>query len=167
MAAADIIDELVDQWRLARPDLDAEAFDAMATIGRMTRIGLVLAPRLEPVFAEHGLVRGEYEVLAGLRRIGEPFTATPSVMARLLVLSPGAMTNRLDRLEAAGHVRRAHDPDNRRSVLVTLTPQGRALVDTVLEAHLENEKGLLSTLSAADRRRLDSALRRLLCALET
>ncbi len=165
MGETDLIDELVDQWRLARPDLPDDIFDALATIGRLVRIGTVLAPLLERAFVDQGIGRGEYEVLAALRRLGEPFTATPSAMARLLMLSPGAMTNRLDRLEAVDYLRRAHDPDNRRSVLVTLTPAGRTAADTALEAHLANSKKLLSTINASDRRRLDSSLRRLLTVL--
>ncbi len=158
----DVIDGLVAQWRLERPDLGDEAFDAMSTIGRLTRIGLVLAPLIERTYAAYGLGRGEFDVLAALRRQGPPFTLTPTAMARLLMLSPGAMTNRLDRLESAGHVTRLHDPDNRRSVLVTLTSAGRELVDTVLQAHVENQKQLLGALSPTERRRLDSALRRLM-----
>ena len=160
-----MIDEAVGQWRRERPDIADNAFDALTTIARLTRIGRVLGPLIERVFVARGLGRGEFDVLATLRRQGDPFTMTPSAMARLLLLSPGAMTNRLDRLEAAGHVERAHDPDNRRSVLVTLTPGGRALVDEALEAHLENEQELLSSLSPAERQRLDTALRRLLDAL--
>ena len=165
MGEQDIIDELVAQWRQERPDLGDEAFEAMSTIGRLTRIGLLLAPLIERVYAAHGVGRGDFDVLAALRRQGEPFTLTPTAMARLLIISPGAMTNRLDRLEAAGHVKRQHDPDNRRSVLVTLTPDGRTLVDTVLRAHVENQKHLLSAFSPGERKRLDSALRRLLEAL--
>lgn len=165
MADRDLIDELVDQWRLTRPDLDDDAYEAMATIGRLARIGVVLNPLLERAFTAYGIGRGEYEVLATLRRQGEPFTATPSAMARLLMLSAGAMTNRLDRLEAADYLRRAHDPHNRRSVLVTLTPAGREVADAALEAHLANGQKLLSTINAADRRRLDSSLRRLLTVL--
>lgn len=162
----DIIDELVEEWRLERPELGDEAYEAMTTMARLLRVGLVLAPLLERVFTARGLGKGEFDVLATLRRQGDPFTMTPSTMARLLLLSPGAMTNRLDRLDNAGHVRRAHDPHNRRSVLVTLTPDGRALVDEALEAHLANEQQLLGALSPAERRRLDASLRRLLGTLE-
>ena len=162
----DIIDEMVEEWRSARPDLDDEAYDAMGTVGRLTRVGLLLAPLIERVLAERGLGRGEFEVLATLRRQGEPFTMTPTAMSRLLILSPGAMTNRLDRLESAGHVQRAHDPTNRRSVLVTLTTSGRELVDEALDAHVANERKLLDALSPTERRRLDTALHRLLDVLE-
>ncbi|WP_375484099.1 MarR family winged helix-turn-helix transcriptional regulator [uncultured Jatrophihabitans sp.] len=166
MGDPDIIDNMVAEWRSARPDLDDEAYDAMGTVGRLTRVGLLLAPLIDRVLAERGLGRGEFDVLATLRRQGEPFTMTPTTMSRLLILSPGAMTNRLDRLEAGGHVQRAHDPVNRRSVLVTLTPAGRALVDEALDAHTANERQLLDALSPTERRRLDAALRRLLHVLE-
>ena len=167
MGDRDIIDELVEQWRSERPELGDEAYEAMSTVARLLRVGLVITPLLERVFTERGLGKGEFDVLATLRRQGAPFTMTPSTLARLLLLSPGAMTNRLDRLESAGHVRRAHDPHNRRSVLVTLTADGRRLADEALEAHLENEQTLLAALTPAERRRLDTALRQLLGALNT
>lgn len=165
MGERDLIDELVDEWRLERPDIDDDAYDAMGTIGRLARIARVLGPLIEQVFTGLGLGRGEFEVLATLRRQGEPFTMTPTAIARLVLLSPGAMTNRLDRLESAGYLERAHDPDNRRSVLVTLTPAGRELADKAMDAHATNELQLLASLGTAERRRLDTALRRMLDAL--
>ncbi|WP_375504359.1 MarR family winged helix-turn-helix transcriptional regulator [uncultured Jatrophihabitans sp.] len=167
MDERDIVDELVEQWRHVPPHLGDEAYEAMATIGRLTRIGLLLAPLIERTFASYDIARGEFDVLGTLLRQGRPYTTTPTVMARLHMLSPGAMTNRLDRLEKAGYVQRAHDPDNRRSVLVSLTPRGRELAETALEAHVQNEKQLLSVLNLTDRRRLDTALRRFLNALES
>jgi DNA-binding MarR family transcriptional regulator len=160
------VDELIGQWRAERPDLGDGAYEAMATIGRLGRIAAILGPLVERVFAEHGLGRGEFDVLAALRRSGTPFTLTPSVLSRTLMLSPGAMTNRLDRLEDAGHVHRALDPDNRRSMHVSLTASGRSLVDTVVDAHVTNEQALLAGLSATERRRLDAALRDLLDTIE-
>lgn len=162
----DAVDQLVDQWRRERPDLDGEGLDAMATIGRLGRLAAVAAPLVDRVFARHGLRTGEFDVLAALRRSGEPYVLTPSELARTLMLSAAAMTNRLDRLEAAGHVDRRLDPDNRRSILVSLTGTGRALVDTVVTEHVANERSLLSTLDPRDRRALDDLLRRLLSGLE-
>ncbi|TCK20826.1 MarR family winged helix-turn-helix transcriptional regulator [Pseudonocardia endophytica] len=166
MSDQDPVDRLVDQWRRERPDLDDEGLDAMATIGRLGRLAAVAGPLVDRVFARHGLRTGEFDVLAALRRSGEPFVLTPSELARMMMLSAAAMTNRLDRLEAAGHVDRRLDPDNRRSILVSLTASGRALVDEVVTEHVRNERDLLSTLDRADRRALDDLLRRLLAGLE-
>ena len=166
MADRDAVDDLIDQWRAERPDLGDGAYSAMATIGRLGRAAWVLGPLVERTFAQYGLGRGEFDVLAALRRSGPPFTLTPSALSRGLMLSPGAMTNRLDRLEAAGHVRRTLDPGNRRSMRVSLTDGGRSLVDTAVVAHTANEQALLAGLSATGRHRLDAALRELLAVIE-
>ena len=95
-----------------------------------------------------------------------PFVMTPTDLARLLMLSPAGMTNRLDRLEAAGHIERRADPGDRRSSLVVLTPAGRAVVDAAVTDHVDNERELLSVLSPSERAALDRALRRLLAQFE-
>ena len=162
--AGDAVDRIVEQWRTERPDL---RLDAMATIGRLGRLAALAGPHVDDLFARFDLSRGEFDVLAALRRNGSPFTLPPPALARPLMLSPAAMTSRLDRLERAGLVTRAIDPDNRRSMRVTLTDDGRARVDEAVTAHVANEERLLAALSATDRRRLDDILRRLLVDLET
>ncbi|BCK55815.1 MarR family winged helix-turn-helix transcriptional regulator [Nocardia wallacei] len=163
MVQRDAVDEIVAQWRRERPDLEVEA---MAIVGRLGRLQLVAQRAIEAVFTEHGLQRGEFDVLAALRRSGEPFELNPSVLADTMMLSRAGMTGRLDRLESAGLVRRVADAGDRRAVRVALTAAGRALVDEVVTAHSENETRLLSVLSAKDRRDLDRILRVLLGSLE-
>lgn len=163
MVQRDAVDEIVAQWRRERPDLEVEA---MAIVGRLGRLQLVAQRAIEAVFTEHGLQRGEFDVLAALRRSGEPFELNPSVLADTMMLSRAGMTGRLDRLESAGLVRRVADAGDRRAVRVALTAAGRALVDEVVTAHSENETRLLSVLSAKDRRDLDRILRVLLGTLE-
>ena len=132
MTEPDAVDALIEQWRRERPDLDDDDLGAMAVIGRPGRLAAIAGPLVEKAFARHGLRTGEFDVLAALRRSGAPFTLTPSDLARTLMLSAAAMTNRLDRLESAGHVDRRLDPSNRRSILVSLTPAGRELVDAAV-----------------------------------
>ncbi|WP_226350182.1 MULTISPECIES: MarR family winged helix-turn-helix transcriptional regulator [unclassified Pseudonocardia] len=163
----DAVDDLVDQWRRERPDLDGDGLAAMATIGRLGRIAALAAPRVERVFAGHGLRTGEFDVLAALRRAGTPYTLTPSQLSRTLMLSPAAMTHRLDRLDDLGHVERRLDPENRRSILVTLTDGGRDLVDRLVTEHVANERDMLAALGPADRVAFDDLLRALLAGLET
>ncbi|MGK2949098.1 MAG: MarR family winged helix-turn-helix transcriptional regulator [Acidimicrobiales bacterium] len=164
MATSDPVDDMLGAWRQARPDLDLEA---MATFGRLGRIHLRTSRAIEAVFERHGLSTGEFDVLAALRRAGSPHALTPSELARALMLSPGGMTNRIDRLEEAGWVRRQPDADDRRSLAVILTPEGLALVDAAVTDHVANEADLLASLSGPQRRALDDALRTLLAALET
>lgn len=163
MTDPDPVDRLVEQWRRERPDLD---LDAMATVARLGRLSALAGPLVEACLAGHGLSVGEFDVLAALRRSGAPFRLTPTVLARTLMLSAAAMTNRLDRLESAGLVTRALDPGNRRSILVTLTPAGRERVDAAVTDHVANEERLLASLDAAQRRTLDELLRTLLAGIE-
>jgi DNA-binding MarR family transcriptional regulator len=162
----DAIDRVVAQWRAVRPDLGADALSAMALILRLGRVAAVAGPRIEAVFARFGLTTGEFDVLAALRRAGNPPTLTPSGLARGLALSPAAMTHRLDRLEGAGLVTRRLDPGNRRSVLVTLTGAGGRAVDTAVGEHVAHEQRLLAGLTADERAHLDALLRTLLGALD-
>lgn len=113
-------------------------------------------------FARHGLTFGEFEMLAALLRSGPPHRLKPSELVGALVLSSGAMTNRIDRVEAAGLVERLPDPDDRRGTLVALTEKGRRVVDEAVVAHLANEERLLGTLSPDQRRQLAGLLRTLL-----
>jgi DNA-binding MarR family transcriptional regulator len=159
----DAVDRVIGQWRQARPDLDLEP---MALIGRLGRLSLLGTAVIEAGLAEHGLKLGEFDVLASLRRSGAPFELTPGALIRQLMLSSGAMTNRIDRLEAAGLVRRLPDPNDRRGVIVALTAAGRRLVDRAVTDHVENEARLLEPLNARERATLDRLLRKLTAPLE-
>ncbi len=105
-------------------------------------------------------------MLAALRRAGPPFCLSPTQLYNSLLISSGAMTNRLERLTAMGLVERIPDPKDRRSVLVALTPAGRRVVDEALTAHVENEHRLLASLSEGERRTLARLLRKLLLGFE-
>jgi DNA-binding MarR family transcriptional regulator len=160
---ADHVDVLIEQWGTVRPDLELAP---MATFGRLGRLHTHATRAIEAVFERHGLTIGEFDVLAALRRAGEPNVMTPTALARLLMLSPAGMTNRVDRLEAAGLVERRPDPNDRRSSLVVLTGAGKDLADAAVTEHVANEAGLLSGLTGAERRTLDELLHKLLASLE-
>jgi DNA-binding MarR family transcriptional regulator len=155
----DLVDEILDQWKRERPDLDCKP---MAVFGRLNRLDRVLNSAIEARLGEHGLSRGEFEVLATLRRGGEPYTLAPTALARWMMLSSAAMTNRVDRLEAAGLVERRPDPGDRRGVLVALTPDGKRVVDAAVDDHVENERRLLEPLTAEEQQTLNALLRKLL-----
>lgn len=155
----DHVDQLVEQWACERPDLELAA---MATIGRLGRLNALASRSIAAVFAGHGLQIGEFDVLAALRRSGAPFVMKPTDLARVLMLSPAGMTNRVDRLEVAGWIERRNDPDDRRSSLVVLTDDGRELVDRAVTDHVANEARILEPLTPTERAALDRALRTLL-----
>ena len=158
MTERDGVDLILEQWRRERPDLDPSP---IGVIGRISRLARELEQRLEPVYREQGLEPGWYDVLATLRRIGPPYQLRPTEFSNTLMLTSSGTTKRLDRLEQAGLITRAPDPEDRRGTLITLTDAGHALVDRASEAHLDNERRLVSALTAAERRELAGLLRKL------
>jgi DNA-binding MarR family transcriptional regulator len=159
----DEVDDLVAAWRAERPDLDVAPLQVLSRVSRLAR-HLDLARRA--AFAAHGLETWEFDVLSALRRTGPPYQLTPGALLRATLVTSGTMTNRVDRLAAAGLVRREPDPQDRRGVLVTLTPAGRARVDAALDDLVKHEQTLLNGLSTADRTTLAGLLRVLLAPLD-
>ena len=140
----------------------------MAVIGRLNEAALLVSrDRLAPVFARFGLQHGEFDVLATLRRSGSPYALTPTALYEATMVSSGAMTNRLDRLERAGLIRRDPHPGDRRGVIVRLTEKGRALIDEALTAHVENEHAILAGLTAEERDALAGLLQKLIASLDS
>src|SRR5487761_691781 len=158
-ALRDEVDELVDAWRAQRPDLDVEPMQVLSRISRLAR-HLDIARR--GAFADHGLEAWEFDVLSALRRQGPPFQLTPGALLRATLVTSGTMTNRIDRLAAAGLVSREPDPRDRRGVLVTLSERGQAVVDAAFIDLLERERALLAGLGPEQRRVLTDLLRTLL-----
>jgi DNA-binding MarR family transcriptional regulator len=155
----DEIDRIVDDWHRVRPDLDVSPTH---TLQRITRLGLLQGASFAKVFATYGISFGEYLVLVTLRRAGPPYRMNPTALFNAVILSSGAMTNRLDRLEAMGLVERLPDPTDRRGRLVALTDRGLELVDAAVVDHLANEERLLAALDADEREQLAGLLRKLL-----
>ncbi len=158
MTEKDGVDLILEQWQRERPELD---HSPIGVVGRVSRLARELEARLEPVYREHGLEPGWHDVLATLRRSGPPFRLRASEFSGALMLTSSGITKRLDRLEQAGLIKRDPDPHDRRGVLITLTPAGIELIDSVTEAHMANEARLLSALSEAERDRLAALLRKL------
>ncbi len=159
----DEVDRIVAAWRRERPDLDVAPLQVLSRVSRLAR-HLDLARGA--AFAAHGLERWEFDVLAALRRAGEPYELSPGQLTAETLVSSGTMTNRIDRLERRLLVRRRPDPDDGRGVLVQLQPGGRELVDTALADLLERERALLADLAAADADMLAAALRRLVAPFD-
>lgn len=153
----------IEQWRKERPDLDVSP---MGVIGRLNEASSLIArDRLAPVFARFGLQHGEFDVLATLRRSGKPYALTPTDLYEATMVTSGAMTARLDRLEKAGLIRRAPHPSDRRGVVVQLTEKGLALVDEALAAHVANEHEILAGLTREEREVLAKLLEKLIGSL--
>jgi len=159
----DEVDDLVAAWQAERPDLDVRPMQVLSRISRLARH---LDRERRGAFAAHDLESWEFDVLAALRRQGAPYELSPGALLRATLVTSGTMTNRIDRLEEAGLVRRRPDPQDKRGVLVTLTAAGRSRVDAALADLLAAEQALLAGLPEASRHALADLLRILLAPLD-
>ncbi|MEU0641912.1 MarR family winged helix-turn-helix transcriptional regulator [Streptomyces umbrinus] len=155
----DPVDAIIDQWAAVRPDLDTAA---MEVFGRVFRLSRAMGDRMEKTYARLGISRGEFDVLATLRRSGEPYALSPRQLSATLMLTTGGMTGRLDKLERAGLLRRSPDPHDRRALQVTLTDKGLTLVDEAVGAGLAVQTEALSSLDEDQAGQLADLLRQLL-----
>ncbi|MFC4274879.1 MarR family winged helix-turn-helix transcriptional regulator [Achromobacter aloeverae] len=158
---ADYVDHILSQWCTARPDLPIAP---MAVFSRLFRLQAVASRDIDRSLRPLGVNPGEFDVIATLTRHGPPHALSPQQLAESLLLSSGAMTNRLDRLEQAGLVARQPNPDDRRGIIVTLTELGRQTADAVLRAYLDILDRMLAPLAPDRREALAGLLRELLLA---
>lgn len=158
----DFAERLTTQWMEARPDLDSTP---LTVVMRIMRVASLLQGRLATVVGAHGLEVWEYDVLATLRRNG-PDGLPPKRLLREMLLSSGAMTNRIDRLEQAGLVERIADPSDRRGTIVRLTAAGVARVDPIVLDRLEDAREIVALLGPVATRQVNSGLRRLAIKLQ-
>jgi DNA-binding MarR family transcriptional regulator len=155
----DRVDQILDQWAEARPDLDASA---LGVVGRILRLAKHMRRNMKEALAPYGLDLWGFDVLAALRRAGPPYSMSPTELRRVVMLTSGAMTNRVDRLEERGWVERVADHSDRRAIQVRLTERGEELIDDAAVARMEMAQDLLEPLAADDRLRLADLLRTLL-----
>jgi DNA-binding MarR family transcriptional regulator len=160
----DAVDDIMDQWRRERPDLDPSP---MGLIGRLARCEMLLRRKLDQTFAQFGMSSWEFDVLATLRRAGHPYSLAPTALYSSLMVTSGTMTHRLQRLEKIGLVERVKHSEDLRSTLVQLTEAGLQLINKAVEAHIANEQAILDLLPAESCKQLDNHLVTLLAVLET
>ncbi|MFG2138514.1 MarR family winged helix-turn-helix transcriptional regulator [Streptomyces sp. NPDC048650] len=154
----DSIAAMVEQWTHERPDLDATP---MLVIGRLFRLTDALDQRLRPPFGAADLGSGDFDVLAALRRSGAPHALSAGELSRTVLVTTGAITKRVDRLEARGLVGRSVAETDSRGRLVTLTAEGVKLTDELIAVHLDNQRRLLAGLSGDEQTQLAGLLERL------
>ncbi|MFC5181391.1 MarR family winged helix-turn-helix transcriptional regulator [Actinomadura harenae] len=159
----DAMDAILEQWARERPDLDTWA---MGVNGRLARLRHRLQQANRDFYAEHGLENHEFDMLATLRRSGAPHRLTPGALLKASMVTSGAITNRIDKLEAKGLVERVREAADRRSVFIRLTPRGLELIDGLMGPHVENVSRLLSALPPERREEFDASLRILLESLD-
>lgn len=160
----DEVDRIIAAWTRVRPDLDVSPLAVLSRVSRLDR-HLDLARR--GAFARNELEPWEFDVLAALRRAGEPHVLSPGALVTQTMVTSGTMTNRIDRLEARGLVERAPSPEDRRGVLVQLTESGLRRVDAAFSDLLAVEHTVLQALDPADEQAMAGLLRRLVAQFDT
>jgi DNA-binding MarR family transcriptional regulator len=159
----DEVDSLVEAWGRERPDLDPSPMQVLSRISRLARY---LDRHRRTAFAQHDLESWEFDVLAALRRSGEPYQLSPGQLLRETMVTSGTMTNRVDRLVGRGLVTRTDHPDDRRGVLVRLTQSGKDAVDSAISDLLSAEQQILAAIPSAQRDQLAESLRQLMAPYE-
>ncbi len=160
-ANPDRVDAVVAGWRAVLPDLDPSALEL---VGRVIVLAEHLQRTANAALAEHKLTLGEFDILGTLRRGGEG-GMTPTQLLRWVVLTSGGMTARLDKLEEAGLILRKPDADDRRMVVIELTPKGKRAIDAATATRFEEAKASLPPLTANERDTLAGLLRKWLAEI--
>ncbi|MFI6395026.1 MarR family winged helix-turn-helix transcriptional regulator [Nonomuraea sp. NPDC050547] len=145
---ADAVDAVLEQWRRERPDIDIWP---VGIVGRLMRLSRMWDMSIKEVLARHGLEPGEFDVLSTLRRSGEPYELTAGTFLKVSLVTTGAITLRVDKMQDKGLVTRVRDTADRRSVKIRLTPQGLEVIDRVLPEHIANQARLLQSLDEEHR----------------
>ncbi len=133
----DDVDVIVRQWAQEVPDLDTRA---MELFGRIYRISTLMGQRMTDAYAPYALHRSEFDVLATLRRAGEPYRLAPTDLARSMMITTGGMTGRLDRLVERGLVARVPHPYDNRRTFAQLTDDGKKLIEQAVVAGVAAQK---------------------------
>jgi DNA-binding MarR family transcriptional regulator len=163
LSEQDHVDLFLERFGERLPIMDLVVEGIVDRIGGLSRR---LHKEMDETLDDFGLNSGEWKVLGILWRAGEPHRASPGVLSKIEELSTGAMTNRLDRLEEAGHVRRLPDPDDRRAVQVELTEKGKHTWEQAVVAQAEKEAVFTSALNDREKEQLTRLLRKLMLAFE-
>ncbi|MEU4745467.1 MarR family transcriptional regulator [Actinosynnema sp. NPDC023658] len=156
---ADAVDLVMAQWSVQRPDVDTSP---MAVLARVTRLARLLERELRDFVGRFDLEPGEFDVLTTLRRAGSPHGMTAGAFLSASLVTAGAITNRIDRMEAKGLVERVPDAADRRVVRIKLTDRGRVVVDGMLAEHMRHYARLLEPLDEDTQVVVADALRALL-----
>jgi DNA-binding MarR family transcriptional regulator len=158
----DLVDTIVDRWRV---ELPAVAGIELELSKRSGRLFALLGEAASAELVRLGLTKAEYEVLAVLRSVGEPYRLRPTDLTTRLTLSSGGTSNVLRRLTETGLVERELDSRDARSSWVRLTPTGVKLAEEAVVAATEAQKAALDKVPRETIEAATHALRELLLAL--
>jgi DNA-binding MarR family transcriptional regulator len=157
------VDRIVEAWAKSDPSVDASPLEV---VGRLLLCAAHLERAIAAALQPLRLSFGDFDVLNTLRRREDELGTNPGDLAQSSLITSGAMTARLDRLQRAGLIRRAPDPTDRRAVRVHLTPEGRRLAERALRAVIAADRAFLDPLSRRQRDTVASGLKQLLLRAE-
>ncbi len=160
----DHVDKILLQWQQQRPDLNVEA---MGIIGRVERLSRYFHKGMEETLNLHGLNMSTFDVLAALRRSGDPYHLSPSKLLASSMVTSGTMTNRIDQLEKINLVERLSNPEDARSYIISLTKKGLALINNVISEHVQTQSELTAVLTTEESEVLSEILKKFLAQIET
>ena len=152
----DAVDQLLVAWKETRPDLDPTP---LGIVGRVIVLAQHLERSVARALADHGITLGQFDILATLRRHGPKGGLTPTQLLGSVMLSSGGMTSRLDTLERAEWIVRHPDPNDRRGVLIELTPKGKKLIDAATATRFDEAARSLPEVASSERENLEQMLR--------
>jgi DNA-binding MarR family transcriptional regulator len=157
------VSELVNDWHSERPDLDIPPLELFVLINRLSD---QFIKRAEKWLSPLGLSWESFSLIVTLRRVGAPFALRPGDLLKVSLLTSGAITNRIDRVEQLGLVERHREPNDRRGVVVRLTPAGQTLADRAIAVHFEHMNIMFAGLTKTEVKLATGLLSKLLGSLE-
>ncbi|MGV0977860.1 MarR family winged helix-turn-helix transcriptional regulator [Empedobacter falsenii] len=159
----DLIDALIADWNIERPDLDV---DAMQIVGRVMKLGKIFENRASLALKENGIYYTDLDVLATLRRSGKPYQLTPKQLMESVVITSGAMTALLNRLTKLELIYRAADENDGRISLAGLTVKGKKIIDEAIKKRFDEAKNSIQILNKKEQEDLSILLKKLLIELD-
>lgn len=149
MQVTDAVDKIIQQW--VNEGIDEEQLVPMETFGRIKRLESIFMKKVKELNKAHANIEPcEFDVLATLRRSGQPFCLSPSELFTMTMVTSGTMTNRLTQLQKKGLVERIANPNDKRSLLVQLTEKGITVINDVMTVYLQFENDLVADMSSEE-----------------
>jgi len=158
----DLIDKLVLEWNLERPELNVEA---MQVVGRIIKLGKILEKRAGNSLKATGIYYTDLDVLATLRRSGTPYELSPKQLMESVLITSGAMTALLNRLTKLELIYRVPDKKDGRVILAGLTDNGKKIIDEAIEIRFLEAKKSIEVLSNVESKNLSALLKKMLVSL--
>jgi DNA-binding MarR family transcriptional regulator len=159
LARGDHVDRVTELWAGIEPSIDMFPLHMGA---RLLRVAKRLEESIEGSLRPLGLSFADFDVLNTIRREGGADGVPPKHLAEFALVTSGAMTARLDRLQRAGLIERHPDPHDRRALRVVLTTRGAELSEDGLSSVLAAYAEFLRDVPRDTQEAIGDALRQLL-----